>query len=165
MFPARNFAPPKDNSSEIAPEETAEDMTQWPGKLQCPTWSSTTSSEHFSQRHQRRCNMLSNRVEVYQHTLDDFKNLWLRLSDLFPQLDATCVGYHGDQPYPRKMCWTIPEVTREYWEKVVNELPKFASVVFPKTGSSRAVLTLRDPVIHEFAVASWAYIITEWWGG
>jgi hypothetical protein len=95
--------------------------------------------------------------------------LWRRLSDIFPQLDADCVQYVpvGSPSNNRveRMDWVIPEVTEEYWKKVMpRALPMNVDVVFNAT-VRRAVVYIRSPMLREFDVKSWSFIITNWWGG
>jgi hypothetical protein len=99
--------------------------------------------------------------------LMQFEKLWRLLVERFPQFGKECVTYSNvDGVYPRVMIWTIPEVTEEYWAKVI---PEVSFRIVAKVGfnySSREVILLLDsPIIHEFTDSSWNFIIGEWWGG
>jgi hypothetical protein len=113
--------------------------------------------------------MSSNSLKELNLDLYALKTLWRHLIDLFPQFDTCCVVYNcvsATDDRVVRMDWVIPEVTEEYWKKVMPTmaLPANVEVEFiVKTRSARVLV--RSPILREFTVKAWSTIIIEWWGG
>jgi len=96
-----------------------------------------------------------------EHT--KLKSFWQKLVDVFPQLnmDITGVQYFTENTCVTGMVWTIPEVKREFWEKVILEVPDCVREIDFHSREIKLNIQLH-PRLHNFGVQTWLMEMSNW---